>query len=94
MRYRGSVEDRVHELLSERMENIYKMFGQIPDILEDVWIDVAIGNIEEAKKRIDSFPMKHPFAIKYHDNINTVDWESCVTVLNKKDIKHKMMEQW
>lgn len=94
LRYRGSVEDRVHELLSERMENIYKMFGQIPDILEDVWIDVAIGNIEEAKKRIDSFPMKHPFAIKYHDNINTIDWESCVTVLNKKDIKHKMMEQW
>lgn len=94
LRYRGSVEDRVHELLSERMESIYKMFGQIPDVLEDVWIDVAVGNIEEAKKRINSLPMKHPFAIKYHDNIKSVNWESCIAVLNKKDIKRKMMEQW
>lgn len=94
LRYRGSVEDRVHELLSERMESIYKMFGQIPDVLEDVWIDVAVGNIEEAKKRINSMPLKHPFAVKYHDNITPVDWESCASVLNKKDIKRKMLEQW
>ncbi|ETR65432.1 MAG: hypothetical protein OMM_14261 [Candidatus Magnetoglobus multicellularis str. Araruama] len=49
MRYRGSVEDRVHELLSERLEDIYALFGQIPDVLEDVWIDVANGEIEKAK---------------------------------------------
>jgi hypothetical protein len=34
MRYRGSVEDRVHQLLSERLGNIRSMFGQIPDTLE------------------------------------------------------------
>jgi Helicase conserved C-terminal domain. len=50
MRYKDSVEDRVHELLSERLENIHNIFGQIPDILEDVWVDVALNNIEEAKK--------------------------------------------
>jgi hypothetical protein len=37
------VEDRVHDLLSERLENIANLFGQIPDILEDVWIDMAVG---------------------------------------------------
>jgi hypothetical protein len=36
MRYKGSVEDRVHYLLSERLESIYSMFGQLPDVLEDV----------------------------------------------------------
>lgn len=94
MRYRGSVEDRVHELLSERMESIYKMFGQLPDVLEDVWVNVAVGNIEDAKKRINDLPQKHPFAIKYHDNVNAVDWESCSKVLDRRDIKRKMMEQW
>lgn len=36
MRYAGSVEDRVHELLSQRLENISRLFGQLPDRLEDV----------------------------------------------------------
>ncbi len=43
MRYQGSVEDRVHELLSSRLEDIHGLFGQVPDVLEDVWIDVVIG---------------------------------------------------
>ena len=51
MRYRDSVEDRVHELLSERFEDIRDMFGQIPDVLEDVWVYVALNEIEEAKRR-------------------------------------------
>jgi superfamily II DNA/RNA helicase len=36
MRYAGSVENRIHELLSERLQNIANPFGQIPVILEDV----------------------------------------------------------
>jgi hypothetical protein len=35
MRYRGSVEDRVHELLSGRLDE--DMYG-LSDVLEDVWI--------------------------------------------------------
>jgi superfamily II DNA/RNA helicase len=30
MRYKDSVEDRVHELLSDRLENIHRMFGAAP----------------------------------------------------------------
>ena len=80
LRYKNSVEDRVHQLLSNRMESIYKMFGQLPDVLEDVWVDVAIGNIEEAKKRIDSLPEKHPFEMKYHEQVEHIDWESCAEI--------------
>jgi len=43
LRYKDSVEDRVHELLSERLESIYALFGQLPEVLEDVWIHVALG---------------------------------------------------
>jgi hypothetical protein len=34
MRYRGSVEDRVHELLSGRLEDIYAHFGRIGGCLD------------------------------------------------------------
>ena len=80
MRYAGSVEDRVHELLSERLENISQLFGQLPDTLEDAWISVALGRIEDAKKTIDTVPDEHPFALRYHE-VERVDWESCARVL-------------
>ena len=80
MRYAGSVEDRVHELLSERLENISRLFGQLPDTLEDVWVSVALGRIEDAKKTIDAVPEEHPFALRYHE-VERVDWESCARVL-------------
>jgi superfamily II DNA/RNA helicase len=43
MRYKASVEDRVHHLLSQRLREIYNVFGQIPDVLEDVWVQVALA---------------------------------------------------
>ncbi|KJR42427.1 helicase domain-containing protein, partial [Candidatus Magnetoovum chiemensis] len=49
LRYKDSVEDKVHGILSDRLENIHTLFGQIPDVLEDVWIDIAVGDIEKAK---------------------------------------------
>ena len=66
LRYAGSVEDRVHELLSERLEHIANLFGQIPDILEDLWIDLALREVDAAKKTIDAVPKQHPFQLRYH----------------------------
>jgi superfamily II DNA or RNA helicase len=93
MRYAGSVEDRVHDLLSERLENIANLFGQIPDILEDVWIDAALGEIEAAKKTIDAVPKKHPFELRY-DAVKKVDWESCTTVLDSDERKRILCSGW
>jgi SNF2 family DNA or RNA helicase len=59
MRYRDSVEDRVHALLSSRLQSMYELFGQIPDVLEDVWVDVALGEIEKAKQTIGKMPTQH-----------------------------------
>jgi hypothetical protein len=39
LRYRGSVEDQVHQVLSARLEQIREIFGTIPDTLEDVWVE-------------------------------------------------------
>ena len=89
MRYAGSVEDRVHELLSERLEGISRLFGQVPDTLEDVWIQVALGEVEEAKRTIDAIPTRHPFALRYHE-VKRMDWESCHRVLSD-EAKHRCL---
>ncbi|WP_296807622.1 hypothetical protein [Thiocapsa sp.] len=93
MRYAGSVEDRVHELLSERLENIANLFGQIPDILEDVWIDIALGEIDRAKQTIDAVPKQHPFELRYH-RVEKVDWESCSRVLDTDARKRFLTTGW
>lgn len=94
MRYRGSVEDRVHELLSERLENIHSLFGQLPDTLEDAWINVARGEIQKAKQTIDAVPEQHPFQIRYHEEIEAVDWERCANVLNAHERHQQLQRGW
>ncbi|MCU7550400.1 phospholipase D-like domain-containing protein [Chitinophagaceae bacterium LB-8] len=93
MRYRDSVEDRVHQLLSDRLKNIESLFGQIPDVLEDVWVEVALGDREKAKQIINNVPERHPFEIKY-DKIENINWESCSVVLNAIERKNVLKEVW
>ena len=93
MRYKDSVEDRVHDLLASRLQSIYQLFGQIPDVLEDVWVSVALGRIEEAKKTIDAVPEQHPFEMKY-DRVEKVPWESCSKVLEATSRKEHLLQGW
>jgi len=93
MRYKDSVEDRVHQLLSERLENIRNMFGQVPDTLEDVWVAAALRDEEEAKRVIDAVPKRHPFEMRY-DQIENVDWESCSRVLDSMSQLEVLREGW
>ena len=95
MRYKDSVEDKVHTVLSARLKNIKDMFGQIPDTLEDVWIDVALNNIEEAKERIDRVPDQNPFTIKYETKIPaTEDWEASTFVLDRNEKLKQLLIGW
>ncbi|MCL4561940.1 MAG: phospholipase D-like domain-containing protein [Chloroflexi bacterium] len=93
LRYKDSVEDRVHELLSSRLQDIYSMFGQIPDVLEDAWVALALGEKAEAEKIIDALPEEHPFEIRY-TKVEKVDWESCAKVLSAEEKKRVLSEGW
>jgi len=93
MRYLGSVEDRVHQLLSERLANIRSMFGQIPDTLEDVWVAAALRDEAEARRIIDAVPKRHPFEMR-HDRIESVDWESCSLVLDSTSQLEMLRAGW
>lgn len=98
MRYQDSVEDRVHQLLASRLENIKDLFGQIPDTLEDVWVEVALNKIVEAEKRISDFSENdnHPFYNKYQnaDNMKPINWEDCSNVLDSYEKKKILMKSW
>jgi superfamily II DNA or RNA helicase len=93
MRYRGSVEDRVHELLSERLEDIFELFGQVPDILEDAWVDIALGDEQEAQRKIRSIPKRHPFDERY-SQVTNIDWDSCSKVLDAEDRRKMLLGGW
>ena len=95
MRYKDSVEDKVHSVLSSRLKNIKDMFGQIPDTLEDVWIDVAMNNIEKAKERIDRIPQQNPFTVKYETKLPvTEDWAACTFVLDNDEKLKQLLTGW
>jgi len=95
LRYRGSVEDRVHQLLSQRLAAIHTLFGQIPDTLEDIWVQVAQGEKEEANKLIDRTIAlsRNPFDAKY-SRVEDVDWESSPTVLDPLELSETMRQGW
>lgn len=93
MRYRGSVEDRVHGMLSARLEQIHDLFGQLPDVLEDVWIQVALGQEAAARQVIDAVPQQHPFEMKYN-RMASINWESCSIVLSEADKRAALLKGW
>lgn len=95
MRYKDSVEDRVHLMLSKRLQNISHIFGQLPDVLEDVWVQVAMGKKADAEKIIDTVPMQHPFEIKYEKQVvNNTNWEDCRIVLSESEKRKCLLDGW
>lgn len=94
LRYRDSVEDRVHQVLADRLEAIHHLFGQIPDTLEDLWVQVAQNDQQAALQLIDrAAATRNPFDVKY-SKVEDADWESCAAVLNKLAVKELMTRGW
>jgi superfamily II DNA/RNA helicase len=94
LRYRGSVEDEVHRALSGRLKSIRDVFGTVPDTLEDAWVLTALGDAEEAKRRIERVPLRHPFEIRYANDVPATAWERCSQVLDKQDLRRVLKQGW
>lgn len=94
LRYRGSVEDRVHNVLADRLEAIHDLFGQIPDTLEEVWVQVALNEEVEAKRLIDrTATARNPFDVKY-SRVEDANWEECAVVLNPVSVRELLEKRW
>jgi hypothetical protein len=75
------------------LEEIHGLFGQIPDVLQDAWINVATGEAEEAKKLIDNIRPRHPFDERY-SKVENIDWESCSEILNETEKRSLLSKGW
>lgn len=94
LRYRDSVEDKVHQVLADRLEAIHSLFGQIPDTLEDVWVQVALNDADAANQLIDrTTATRNPFDVKY-SKVEDADWETCSTVLDPIAVKEQLSLGW
>lgn len=94
LRYRDSVEDRVHNVLADRLEAIHDLFGQIPDTLEDVWVQVALNDEAAANQMIDrTASTRNPFDVKY-SRVDDADWEACSSVLNPISVREILGKSW
>ena len=94
LRYRDSVEDKVHQVLADRLEAIHDLFGQIPDTLEDVWVQIALNDEQFAQQLIDrTSATRNPFDVKY-SKVEDADWETCASVLNGESMKELLSRGW
>lgn len=96
MRYKGSIEDTVFQRLSERFKNVYELFGQLPDAIEDIWVKAARNDIKGVEDKIESIKSKPaPFIEKYELNIPACsDWEKCTEVLDKREKMSELRKSW
>ena len=94
LRYKDSVEDKVHTVLAGRFQDIFRLFGQIPDVLEDIWIEVALGEVEKAKQELDYLPRRNPFDERYGRIESIADWEHCAVVLNRIEKIDELKKGW
>ncbi len=94
LRYAPSVEDKVHQALSTRLEEIRKMFGQIPDVLSDVWVSAALGDMEQARQRLDEVKPFHAFDERYSRVEDVSGWDECSQVLNKGEKLEALRKGW
>jgi hypothetical protein len=94
LRYRDSVEDRVHQVLANRLEAIHGLFGQIPDTLEDVWVQVALNDERAANQLIDrTAATRNPFDVKY-SKVEDADWETSALVLDPISVREQLSIGW
>ncbi|BCS80972.1 phospholipase D-like domain-containing anti-phage protein [Anaerocellum diazotrophicum] len=86
LRYKDSIEDRIHAVLSGRIKLTYDMIGSLPEIIKDEWMEIV--------KTVEVLNSEHPFDIKYKEHVEKVDWESCKKVLDNEQRKEWLMRGW
>jgi len=95
--YSETQDEKVYNVLSERLHDTYNIFGSLPDTIDDEWIE----DEEELKNRINEYmherkKAQDAFTVKYRETIDPEAhlWERCASVLSRRDIVSKLSEPW
>lgn len=98
--YHGSkeptVDEKVYEKLSARMKDRYDIFGTLPDVIEDDWIE----DEERFEARLREFTTRkqkaNAFDIRYAADVDPkgARWELCERVLARHDVVDLLSRPW
>ncbi len=95
--YSETQDEKVYNVLSERLRDTYDIFGSLPDTIDDEWID----NEEELNSRMNEYmhertKAQDAFSVKYRGTLDPDAhlWERCAIVLSRRDIVNKLSEPW
>jgi hypothetical protein len=95
--YRGTVDERVYNALSDRMQQRYDLFGNLPDVLDDDWIKDEETLREKLKDYIDRREAANTgFDIRYNETVEPAgaNWRECEEVIARPDIEHELLDGW
>lgn len=91
-----TVDEKVYEKLSERMQDRYNLFGSLPDTIKDDWIE----NIETMGEKMDEYinaqKKANGFDLKYTETMSPTDknWRDCFKVLSQRNFGELMRSGW
>jgi superfamily II DNA or RNA helicase len=91
-----TIDEKIYARLSERMRDRYDIFGTLPDVIDDDWID----DIERLDARLAEFTEKrkraNAFDLRYGDSVTADDerWELCERVLARTDVVERLSRGW
>lgn len=95
--YSDTQDEKVYNVLSERLRDTYDIFGSLPDTIDDEWIQ----DEEELRDRMDEYiherdKAQDAFSVKYRSTLDPQAhlWERCSTVLSRRDIVARLSEPW
>jgi len=91
--YAGTIDERVHGVLSSRLQENYDLFGSLPDILEDDWIKDEQSLQRELERFVNlRREMENAFDARYGRTITADDerWEECARVLARAEFERAL----
>ena len=91
-----TVDEKVHERLSERMRDRYNLFGSLPDTIKDEWIDDIETLGQKMDEYIDAQKTATGFDLRYTTTMEPTekDWRDCSEVLSRRDFAELMSAGW
>ena len=79
-------------MLAKRPEAIHGPFGQIPETLEHMWVQVALNDEVAVDQLIDrSTAARNPFDAKY-SRVEDGVWETCSKVSNQVSVHELLLK--
>lgn len=91
-----TVDEKVYDKLSERMQDRYNLFGSLPDTIKDEWIEDIETMGEKMDEYINSQKQANGFDLRYTSTMepSEKDWRDCSDVLSRRDFTELMTAGW